>query len=30
LFTHREDFDEEIRALLEWFERPKYQSIFIV
>jgi hypothetical protein len=30
LFTHREDFDEEIRALLEWLERPKYQSILIV
>ena len=30
LLAHREDFDEEIRALLEWFERPKYHSIFVV
>ncbi len=30
LLAHGEDFDEEIRALLEWFERPKHHSIFVV
>lgn len=30
LFTHRYAFEEEIQALLDWFARSKYDSIFVV
>jgi hypothetical protein len=30
LFTHKDDFEREIQALLEWFMKPKYHSIFVV
>lgn len=29
-FTHRDGFEKEIRDLLDWFVRPKYDSIFVV
>lgn len=30
MFTHRDKFEKEIEALLDWFSKPKYSSIIVV